>query len=830
MYRTTLRSSSVLYTLALTLFIFSATISYSQTPSIANVNYGSWTKIAQASGDGWMHFPHGISFDVNNGGNIVKKAIVSWQTSADVVTFAYSRGWMGSLNAGVTWNSPSVTNTTSIDMNTIHRRHDGVLITLPFYPANFNGANPKDTFSFSYDTSTNNGATWGNATYGFVSGFPTLLGGFRFHRGIVEDADGTMYAPAYGQFAAAGGGYETHRVMLLKSTNKGATWTYLSTVQFTASISYNEATIVRCRDGSILCIMRNGSNPLKYRRSTDNGVTWGGAVTTVPGLPANAGVDPYLYMMPNGVLALTYGDNVTGNMRHCYMAYAPDGVGNNWVNVTQTYASTLGGGPGTKSSGYGTIFPTRINRFLQTSDRALYTYYGSDQHPSPNPFSVWTKQADVVLNYRNRIDLASKYESGDITVTTDLTHIDAAHPEAGIAGAFDGSTDYWSSAFKNGGGSGTFTIDLQSDHVLNAIGVCLANGAPQSATIEYSQNGSSYTNLKTYAAGTKHYTIDYTSFSAITARYIRVTTSGTGITGLNEIRLFSQADTYEDYAQNIVPQGYTALNNEGFWVSEGVSPFPTGYKSLRALYMHDDDGNNKEITKTGFGATTQKTMEFRLRVKTIASGGAIQWRLLSGTTNAFRLRVAPGGAVQWYNGTSYVTLSGASVPMDTWVHIKVTANAATGTGTLSINGGTVYSIGKEATVSTLNGFRFASGGAAATGDAALFDDVSFYDTPSGAREITKPQETLMPVTDGRIRVFPNPVVNGQTTISYSLQKEGPVRIAVYNIKGQQEILLNKRQPAGNYTLPYSTAGKAAGVYIVRVVTGEKVEKVKVIVK
>jgi hypothetical protein len=168
--------------------------------------------------------------------------------------------------------------------------------------------------------------------------------------------------------------------------------------------------------------------------------------------------------------------------------------------------------------------------------------------------------------------------------------------------------------------------------------------------------------------------------------------------------------------------------------------------------------------------------------------------------------------------------------MDTWVHIKVTANAATGTGTLSINGGTVYSIGKEATVSTLNGFRFASGGAAATGDAALFDDVSFYDTPSGAREITKPQETIVPVTDGRIRVFPNPVVNGQTTISYSLQKEAPVRIAVYNIKGQQELLLNKRQPAGNYTLPYSTVGKAAGVYIVRITAGEKTEKVKVIVR
>ncbi len=48
---------------------------------------------------------------------------------------------------------------------------------------------------------------------------------------------------------------------------------------------------------------------------------------------------------------------------------------------------------------------------------------------------------------------------------------------------------------------------------------------------------------------------------------------------LNEIEVYTTADTYENYAQNIVPYGYTAAN-AGFWVSEGVGS-PTGHESKR---------------------------------------------------------------------------------------------------------------------------------------------------------------------------------------------------------------------------------------------------------
>src|SRR5687768_3673099 len=150
-----------------------------QVPTIDNINYGSWTKIAQASGDNWMHFPHGIGFDVQSGSSIVKKAIIGYNVTADVVQVVNQQGWMGSINGGVTWNSPSPSVTT-VDLSNIFRRLDGVVISVPFYPNNFTGANPKSTFTFSYDTSADNGVTWHTATNGLVNGFGSqLLGSFR---------------------------------------------------------------------------------------------------------------------------------------------------------------------------------------------------------------------------------------------------------------------------------------------------------------------------------------------------------------------------------------------------------------------------------------------------------------------------------------------------------------------------------------------------------------------------------------------------------------------------------------------------------------------------
>ena len=497
----------------------------------------SWVKVAQASGDDYMHFPRALAFEVESGGVISKKILINWQTNRDVVQFPMTHGWMGSPNGAATWDTPAPTATPELDlMGAIRRLMDGTLLAIPYYPSP--SVSNVTTFTFTYHTSTDNGLTWtvrSNAGTVNMGGQP--INSFRFHRGIIQNSDGTLLLPAYLRFT---GDTDQHNA-LMRSTDGGASWNFLSSISRNSGIYYNETAIVRCVNGSLLAVFRSEGNPLRYRRSTDEGLTWGAAAADLPGVPANSGVDPYLWLMPDGVLVLSYGNNVPGNMRHCTLAFSEDGNGTSWSNVTQTFTSSTTG-LGNKSSGYTSVVPLSAHRFLQVSDRALYNYYGSTLHPTPNPFSIWTKTVDIVLNQSGQLDLKSRFSAGTISVTTDLTLINGTFPEARLSGAFDGSTECWSGAFKTGT-SGSYTIDLQQVQNLNAVGICLQINTPQSATVELSANGAAWTTVKTYTNAT-HQALNYTSITATPTRYVRVTVTGNGPrVSLNEIELYAAAST-----------------------------------------------------------------------------------------------------------------------------------------------------------------------------------------------------------------------------------------------------------------------------------------------
>jgi hypothetical protein len=102
---------------------------------------------------------------------------------------------------------------------------------------------------------------------------------------------------------------------------------------------------------------------------------------------------------------------------------------------------------------------------------------------------------------------------------------------------------------------------------------------------------------------------------------------------------------------------------------------------------------------------------------------------------------------------------------------------------------------------------------------------------AGSQPITASQ-TAETGTDNKIdiSVFPNPVVNKQTTIRYTLTKAEKVRIAVYNISGQEEVLTSLYQQPGAYAVPWNASGKPTGVYIARIIAGNQVKSVKLTVK
>ena len=67
--------------------------------------------------------------------------------------------------------------------------------------------------------------------------------------------------------------------------------------------------------------------------------------------------------------------------------------------------------------------------------------------------------------------------------------------------------------------------------------------------------------------------------------------------------------------------------------------------------------------------------------------------------------------------------------------------------------------------------------------------------------------------------YPNPF-NPVTEIRYEIPVEGLVSLMVFNILGEEvAVLMNERQPQGNYTATLDAGILPSGVYIYRLVTG-----------
>ncbi len=76
--------------------------------------------------------------------------------------------------------------------------------------------------------------------------------------------------------------------------------------------------------------------------------------------------------------------------------------------------------------------------------------------------------------------------------------------------------------------------------------------------------------------------------------------------------------------------------------------------------------------------------------------------------------------------------------------------------------------------------------------------------------------------------YPNPF-NPTTTISYSLEKSGFVKLNVYDLLGREVgNLINKEQAMGNYKVEFNASSLTSGVYFYRLQSGDFVEAKKLI--
>lgn len=203
---------------------------------------------------------------------------------------------------------------------------------------------------------------------------PDSVVGVSFDRSILCESDGALLATMYGTFE----GDSAYRVIMVRSDDDGATWSFVSTVAYDPSAGsdgYCEPVMARVADGSLLCVMRVGDRqPVRQSRSLDDGRTWSEPISL--GVPS---VDPDLCLMRNGVLAVSTGRPAI------HVLFSPDGSGRDWSVPLTVYAGPRANERERENS-------TCYTGLRETADGRLVLVYDTNAAGSP-----WTA-ADNQIN------------------------------------------------------------------------------------------------------------------------------------------------------------------------------------------------------------------------------------------------------------------------------------------------------------------------------------------------------------------------------------------------------------------------------------------------
>jgi hypothetical protein len=792
----------------------------------------------------YVRVPELLALDsIKPDGTFFRSLLLAWATFIDSASLPpgidpkVKTAW--TIDNGSSWTVSANTARFGSSMKT----KSGKIVALEFTPDYVDNHN----FPLIYYTSVNNGSSWITHTDGMIQFTQTVLG-LRMHKNMMEEPDGTLYTSAYVRYSFS----TTFRTYVLKSIDGGKTWKPMldgsgNPIEIDASgAPTDEGTLTRCPDGSWLMIMKqvtvdpDVTLPLVYSRSTDKGQTWS-TPAQLPGAGAAAsGKNPHVVLMPNGVLALSYG---TPDVELTFSA----NNGNTWTTPIATFPD-----PGTtkRPSGNTWVVSVEPNKLLQFGDNYAKTI-------NPNTQAIWQKEIQIVRPEQNRIDLKTKQSLGLVTIMspqTTLTYSNAAHPEARTTGAFDGSPDYWSAAM--GTTSGVYQLDLQKTYNIQTIGVSLLYNTPESATIDLSPDGSTWTTVKTYT-NASHYCLNYTNITPVSARYVRVTVNGSGQVGLGELELYEASSTFEANAttptatvHGIIPPGYTqygtSATEHGMSVRDNV-----GYQSNRGLTLYDGSGGWIAGIKKIVAASNKKTLEFRCRAAAIPTGGSFSMRVM-GTVGGvesvvFFLAVFPDGSLKANQGAGWTKIIGAAgtIPIGTWKLIKIESDESANTASVYIDGvlkGSCTMYAAPASATNLTGFAFASNGTATLGEIVYFDDINFYDPTvsggSGVASIASPQDVPlsisvmdMPVTDQKfsISASPNPA-SEIVKIIVKGASSGILNIQFTNLWGKKVKQSNYSLENGSSELNVPINGLLQGIYVLTARQNGHISQTKLIIK
>ena len=93
-------------------------------------------------------------------------------------------------------------------------------------------------------------------------------------------------------------------------------------------------------------------------------------------------------------------------------------------------------------------------------------------------------------------------------------------------------------------------------------------------------------------------------------------------------------------------------------------------------------------------------------------------------------------------------------------------------------------------------------------------------------QITSVEDTPVPQPVSLLQNSPNPF-NPSTLITFTLKQSGTVKLAVYNLSGQEiDLLVDSFMPAGNHSIVWKPQGIASGIYFIKLMTGSQVVTIR----
>ena len=193
-------------------------------------------------------------------------------------------------------------------------------------------------------------------------------------RSVLELKGGDLLATAYGHFESDKFATEympkmyKMRSFLLRSTDQGKTWTFVSTIASdpVEQEGFGEPVLLQLqhglRAGRLICQMRTGrENPVYQCESDDEGKTWTKAYAlrwTYSRFGRQrdiTGTDPDLIEMSDGTLVMSFGHKPDYREHGNYLAFSLD-HGQSWTQVTQISSTITSAYTGVREISPGELF------------------------------------------------------------------------------------------------------------------------------------------------------------------------------------------------------------------------------------------------------------------------------------------------------------------------------------------------------------------------------------------------------------------------------------------------------------------------------------------